>query len=135
MFERCLYFNINALTRRINKIWDEAFASFDLSPSHAYLLRLVLAEPGLSQQELALHLGLEKSTITRFVVILEERKLLMREKVGRKQHVFPTPKSMKMARELEEEGQDLYKKMISLIGKKELIALVDELKKTKTTLD
>ena len=60
MFERCLYFNLNALTRRVNKIWGQAFQALGLSPSHAYLLRVVLATPGMTQQEIAAELGLEK---------------------------------------------------------------------------
>ncbi len=52
MFEQCLYFNLNALTRRINRMWNDAFASMELSPAHAYLLRLVLDEPGLSPKQI-----------------------------------------------------------------------------------
>jgi len=67
MFEKCIYFNSNALVRQINKIWDDAFKPFGLSPSHAYVLRLVLNTPGLSMKQIAEDLELAPSTVTRFV--------------------------------------------------------------------
>jgi hypothetical protein len=39
MFDRCLYFNVNALARVVNKKWAEGFEQFDLSPAHGYMLR------------------------------------------------------------------------------------------------
>lgn len=58
MFERCLYFNTQNLARTVNRIWTEEFKQYELSPAHAYLLRLVLTEPGLLQREIAANLGL-----------------------------------------------------------------------------
>jgi len=65
MFENCLYFNSNALARTVSRIWTEAYRPFDLSPPHAFLLRLVLARPGLMPRELANELSLSRSTVTR----------------------------------------------------------------------
>ena len=76
MFERCLYFNVNALARAVNRIWEEAFREFDLSPSHAYLLRLLLSSPGMSPKQISRELKLEKSTITRFLDSLQQKGLL-----------------------------------------------------------
>jgi len=66
MFERCLYFNLNALTRRINRIWDDAFANMELSPAHAYLLRLVLDKPGLSPTQICDALKLNRGVKSAF---------------------------------------------------------------------
>lgn len=134
MFERCLYFNINALTRAVNRIWGEAFDEFGLSPSHAYLLRLVLSSPGISPKKISQELKLEKSTITRFLDSLEKKSFLRREKGisidAREQAIYPTKKSEKIAVQLEEKGNALYQKMIKRIGKNELTDLVGELRKT-----
>jgi len=54
IFSRCMYFNSNALSRKLNAHWHKAFAQFDLPPSHGYLLRLVLSSPGLSQSKMCL---------------------------------------------------------------------------------
>jgi DNA-binding MarR family transcriptional regulator len=127
MFERCLYFNLNALTRKVNKIWEQAFQQFDLSPAHAYLLRVVLANPGISQQGIAAELKLEKSTITRFVEALEKKGFLLRNKSGREQFVYPTDTAKALHDDLEQQGRLLSQQMFEQIGKEGMTNLVDHL--------
>lgn len=138
MFERCLYFNINALTRAVNQIWDAAFAEFDLSPSHAYLLRLVLSTPGLTPKQISQELKLEKSTITRFLDALQNKGLIRRQKGvsgdAREQGIYPTKKAEKIATQLEAKGNALYQKMVDSIGKTELTSLVAQLRKTESSI-
>ena len=139
MFERCLYFNINALTRAVNRIWDEAFAEFGLSPSHAYLLRLVIASPGLTPKQIGIELKLEKSTITRFLDVLQKKGFIRRKKSmsgdAREQGIYPSKKSEQISDQLEQQGNKLYQKMSNSIGTSELKSLVNELRKTKAKLD
>jgi DNA-binding MarR family transcriptional regulator len=138
MFERCLYFNVNALARAVNRIWDQAFKELGLSPAHAYLLRLVLAEPGASQKTLADELRLEKSTITRFVDALHAKGLLKRSKTGsednREQHIFPTEKAKRMQAALEKTGNQLYRSVCEKLGEDEIKALVVGLREATKTL-
>ena len=138
MFERCLYFNVNALARAVNRIWDQAFKEFGLSPAHAYLMRLVLAEPGVSQKAIAEELKLEKSTITRFVDSLQEKGLLKRSKTGvqdsREQRVFATEKAKRMHAALEKKGDELYQTMCKKLGKNEIRSLVVQLREAGKTL-
>lgn len=134
MFDRCLYFNLNALTRKVNKIWEKAFAEFDLSPSHAYLLRAVLAQPRMSQQAIATELNLEKSTITRFIDHLSKRGFLKRNKSGREQFITPTQKSLDLFDSLEKQGEQLYQKMSQTIGQESLDSMVSELRNTSKKL-
>ena len=138
MFERCLYFNINALTRAINRIWDEAFAEFQLSPSHAYLLRLVLASPGLSPKQISQELKLEKSTVTRFLHVLEEKGFIKRKKSlsndAREQGIYATSRAQKIAGDLEFQGERLYKKMTSALGREQLVSLVNQLRESENRI-
>jgi DNA-binding MarR family transcriptional regulator len=137
MFERCLYFNVNALARAVNRIWDHAFKELGLSPAHAYLLRLVLAEPGMSQKGLAEELRLEKSTVTRFVDSLQEKGLLKRSRTGadtREQRVFPTKKAERMHAALEEKGDVLYQKVCAMMDESEIKSLVMKLREAMKTL-
>ena len=134
MFERCLYFNVNALARRVNTIWDEAFSEFELSPAHAYLLRLLLEQPGLTQTQIAQELKLEKSTVTRFVTVLLKKKLVIREKHGREVLAYPTKKAKALQRQLNARGDELYKKMINSLGKREMTSLVGDLRKVGKNL-
>ena len=138
MFERCLYFNINALARQVNSIWDEAFAEFDLSPAHAYLLRLVLSQPGIAQKYIAAELKLEKSTVTRFVDVLQEKGLVVRKKTAegdpREQNIFPTAKTLKIGDKLNAKGDALYKKMLTRLGSDNLKTMVEMLRSTAQKL-
>lgn len=138
MFERCLYFNVNALARAVNQIWDEAFAEFDLSPSHAYMLRLVLSRPGLTPKQISQELKLEKSTITRFLDAVQKKGLIRRHKGisgdAREQGIYPTKRAEKIAAQLEETGDALYQKMLASIGKAELTSLVAQLRKTEASM-
>lgn len=138
MFERCLYFNVNALARTVNRMWEEAFKELGLSPAHAYLLRLVLAEPGVSHKTLSAELRLEKSTITRFIDTLEEKGYLKRSKLGaidhREQRVFPTEKARRIKTTLEKTGDTLYQRMCSTFGESELKSLVLRLREATRNL-
>lgn len=138
MFERCLYFNVNSLARAVNRIWDDAFSEFGLSPAHAYLLRLVLSSPGLTPKQISLELKLEKSTVTRFLDVLEKKGFVRRKKGisndAREQGIYPTKKSEKIATPLEEKGNELYQKMLGRVGKSRLTSLVSELRKTETQI-
>jgi len=133
MFDRCLYFNINALTRLVNKKWEDAFDAFDLSPAHGYMLRVVLSKPGITQKELAAELRLEKSTITRFVDALQKKDLVSRKAGGvdgREQNIHPTKKAKKIHASLEELGESLYQAMVSTIGKEQMTTLVSKLRES-----
>ena len=134
MFERCLYFNVNALARRVNGIWDEAFAEFNLSPAHAYLLRLLLEQPGLTQTQITRELKLEKSTVTRFVTVLASKNLITREKQGREVLAFPTVKAKALQERLNIKGDELYQRMIKSLGKNKVTALVGSLRDTGDNL-
>ena len=138
MFERCLYFNLNALTRKVNRIWDQAFAEFDLSPAHGYLLRLVLAEPGLNQKQLAEQLKLEKSTITRFIDALENKGLVTRKKIltrdAREQIIVASKQAEKIQQHLEASGDALYQHMQHKLGNDALTQLVQQLKTASNKL-
>lgn len=135
MFERCLYFNVNALARTVNRVWNEAFAAFDLSPAHAYLLRLVLASPGLTPKQIGAELKLEKSTITRFLDALEGKRLVSRKTSrsgdAREQGIYPTVRAERIARELEAAGESLYRQMAEAIGSAELAMLVQHLRQVR----
>tara|TARA_R110000850_G_scaffold108830_7_gene221367 strand:- start:34 stop:447 length:414 start_codon:yes stop_codon:yes gene_type:complete len=137
MFERCLYFNSNTLARKLNARWEEAFAPFDLPPSHAYLLRLVLECPGLNQQQLAKELQLNKSTVTRFVVAMEKKKLLIKKGTSedqRENSIWPTKKARSIHVKLERLGNELYSSMCEAIGRENVEAFVKMARKINDQL-
>lgn len=133
MFERCLYFNVNALARKINRIWEEAYRDLGLSPSHAYTLRVILASPGISHKELATALQLEKSTISRFVDGLQKKGLVQRMRIGgndrREMSLLPTVAAEQLHDKLEATGERLYQQMLGSPGALSLPELVRDLRK------
>lgn len=138
MFERCLYFNTQNLARTVNRIWTEEFKQYGLSPAHAYLLRLVLAQPGLLQREIAAQLGLSKSTVTRFIDNLEGRAYLSRKASsadGREWAIYPARKATAIHKQLESSGNKLYQRMVSALGEGTVKAAVTQQRKIREVLE
>ena len=138
MFERCLYFNLNALTRKVNRLWESEFRQTGLSAPHAYVMRLVLSEPGISQKKLAEELHLDPSTVTRFVDALAERRLVRRDTNDtdrRSAAVFPTAEGKRLQKKLEKTGERLFQAMRTRLGDKHFQVLVTALQEARSTLE
>ncbi len=138
MFEECLYFNSNALARTVTRIWAEAYRPLELSPPHAFLLRVVLAKPGLLPRELADELNLSRSTITRFLDSLEKRDLLIRrptERDGRELQVYPTKAAKDIHQELDLTGGTLTQLMGEIVGQDDLSKTVAKLREVQKILE
>jgi DNA-binding MarR family transcriptional regulator len=96
MFDHCLYFNTTALARVVEREWTKAFKPFGVTPSQGFLLRLVLAQPGMSQFEIADALTISRPTATRLLDGLQALGLVERRAAqhdGRHWSVFPTRKA------------------------------------------
>lgn len=132
MFDRCLYFNTNHLSRVVTKLSNDAYKHLDLSASHAYLLRLVLQQPGLLQKEIGELLYLEKSTITRFINKMVNQGYLLRKPLiieeTKYQYIYATNKLEIIASELENIGTEFYERMVKIISVDELSRLVNNIK-------
>ncbi len=138
MFERCLYFNLNALTRRLNRVWESEFRQVGLSAPHAYVMRLVLNEPGILQKQLADALHLDPSTVTRFVDALTARRLVRRSPNHtdrRSAAVFPTAEGKRLHDRLERIGEGLYQALRTKLGSKRFQELVRALREAGDLLD
>jgi DNA-binding MarR family transcriptional regulator len=101
MFDQCLYFNTTSLARVVEREWSKAFKPFGVTPPQGFLLRMVLAQPGSSQYELADQLTISRPTATRLIDGLQALGLVERraaEHDGRHWSVHPTRK----AREIED---------------------------------
>lgn len=132
MFDRCLYFNTNLLSRVMTKKCNKAFEPFGLSAAHAYLLRLVLKQPGMLQKEIAEELHLEKSTITRFITKMQQQGFLIRKssKNGDLKHqaIYPTDKAKNIHDQLEQTGFNVFKQLQESIELKQLLKFVEEMR-------
>ncbi len=126
---KCLYFTANALARKVEKLAQESWSKVDLSPSHAYLLMLVIDEPGLQAGMIAEQLQLQPSTITRLIEKLEERKLLVRVTEGKTTCVYPTAKGRDLQPALKECLHDFVTRYTAVLGKEESGKLVQSMGK------
>lgn len=138
MFEECLYFNSNALARTVTRVWTEAFKPFGLSPPHAFMLRVILAKPGLKPRELAKELRLSRSTVTRFLDSLEKRGFLVRRTTtpdGREIQIYPAQAAIEIHQKLDQTGKDLSKLMGEIIGQDDLSQTVFNLRKLQNILE
>ena len=126
---QCLYFSSNALARKVEKLANASWEKVGLSASHAYILMLVIEQPGIQPSELVKHLLLSPSTITRLIEKLESRKLVVRTAEGKLTNVYPTPKAKAMLPELKTCLQDFYQQYTAILGKEESNRLVSSINK------
>jgi DNA-binding MarR family transcriptional regulator len=126
---KCIYFASGALARKIEKLAIESWKKVGLSPSHAYLLMMVIEEPGMQPGALAEELQLSPSTITRLIEKLEEKKLVVRTSEGKLTNVYPTPKGKEMLPQMQGCIADFNESYSSILGKDETSRFVQNIHK------
>ena len=119
MFDHCLYFNTTALARRLEREWADAFAPFALSPPQAFMLRVVLAKPGLLQRELAAELAIARPTATRALDHLQAKGFVERsgrDGDARETCITPTAKAVAIHAALNAAGGAVTTRLKTLLG-------------------
>ncbi|MYM33084.1 MarR family transcriptional regulator [Duganella sp. FT94W] len=137
MFDHCLYFNTSALARRLEKEWTDAFAPFELTPPQAFMLRAVLARPGMLQKELSDELLVAKSTATRALDALSEKGYIERRAGagdGREKCIFPTRKAADIHRPLNDASGAVTTRLKKLLGHAEFTDTVSMIKGVRSAL-
>ncbi|MFL6710566.1 MAG: MarR family winged helix-turn-helix transcriptional regulator [Massilia sp.] len=137
MFDHCLYFNTTALARRLEQEWSDAFASFELTPPQAFMLRAVLSKPGLLQRELSVELAIARSTATRALDFLEAKSYIERragEGDGREKTIFPTRKAVGVHQALDEASGAVTARLKKVLGNQEFVDTVSTVKAVRAAL-
>ncbi len=124
---KCLYFTTNALARKVEKLALESWKPVDLSPSHAYLLLMVLEEPGTQPGCIANHLQLSPSTVTRLIEKLEEKQLVTRTTEGKQTNVYPSATAKALLPTLTQCLNHFYNNYSTILGKEESCKLIDNM--------
>lgn len=122
-----MYFIANALGRRIEKLAMETWKEVNLSPSHAYLLMLVIEEPGIQPTALSEQLILTPSTITRLMEKLEGKGLATRTTEGKMTKVFPTAQGKALYPKLQECLKHFVENYTDILGREESIRMVENM--------
>ena len=128
-FNQCLYFSANALARKVEKLAKESWKAIGLSPSHAYLLLLVLEQPGVQPGEIAAEIQLTPSTITRLIEKLEEKKLLIRTTEGKVTNVYGTPKAKALYPKMKSCLDDFFRQCNEILGADESARMTQNINK------
>jgi DNA-binding MarR family transcriptional regulator len=130
-----MYFSANALARKMEKLANESWKKVDLSPSHAYLLMIVIEEPGVQPGALSEELQLTPSTITRLIEKLEQKKLVARTADGKLTNVYPTPKAKAMLPKLRDCVNHFFNAYSKILGKEESARLVQNMHRLADKLE
>ena len=133
-YRECLYFSANVLARKIEKLAGATWKKIDLSPSHAYLLMIVLDEPGVQPGTLSDELQLTPSTITRLTEKLEEKNFVVRTVSGKVTNLYPTPKAKKLLPELKKCVCQFQQEYTKILGQEESTRLVNNIHKLANKL-
>jgi DNA-binding MarR family transcriptional regulator len=137
VFDECLYFNTTALARLLEREWTAAFSGFGLTPPQAFLLRLVLDQPGLSQRELADTMTIARPTATRAIDGLELRKLIKRragEADAREQHIYPTPAAEAIRGALNAASGNVTRRLKLLLGPQAFEQTVGKIREVRAAI-
>lgn len=138
MFDHCLYFNTTSLARRLEREWTEAFAMFELSPPQAFMLRVILANPGLRQRELADELSIARPTATRALDFLQTKGLIERrgrDGDGREVCIVPTKDAFAIHAALNKASGAVTSKLKSLLGDAEFGETVSKIRGVRSALE
>lgn len=137
MFEQCLYFNTTSLARQLEREWTRAFKPFGLTPSQAFMLRVVLNKASLLQSELASEMNISRPTATRALDGLERLSLIKRvasEKDGREQEIHPTKKAMEMKEAINAASVAVAKRLKKSLGTSHFEDAVDQIRGISSAL-
>jgi DNA-binding MarR family transcriptional regulator len=124
--QNCLFFTANALARSVSRMAEKAFRDTGLSPSLAFAVMLVNDQPGITVTELADHLHLAPSTLTRFTDKLVYQDLVERKQEGKLTRVYPTERAGAIQPEIEKAWTRLHENYCAVLGREAGDALARE---------
>ena len=131
MFEQCLYFNTTSLARKLEREWTLAFKPFGLTPSQAFMLRVILEKPQSYQNALAKEMNITKPTASRGLDGLEKLGLIERlpsADDAREIEIHPTKKAKALKNGLNAASGEVTKKFKKLLGNNEFLDVVGKLR-------
>ncbi len=131
MFEQCLYFNTTSLARQLEREWTRTFKPYGLTPSQAFMLRVIFDKGSITSTDLSLELNISKTTCSRTVEGLVELGFVSKiqdDKDGRSHGLHPTSKANKIRVEINQASGEVTKKIKRIIGTEEFETAVKSLR-------
>jgi DNA-binding MarR family transcriptional regulator len=137
MFDQCLYFNTTALARLLEREWTKAFKPFGLTPSQAFMLRVVLDKPALLHHELAKELSISRPTATRTLDGLQKLELVERRATGadgREYAIHPTAAAQALKDGLNSASATVTRRLKKELGQDEFDQTVSRMRGIRAAL-
>lgn len=123
----CLYFTASKLSRVLTKMAEDEFKPLGISPTYAFLLKVVNEHPGSGTCQIAEELEIAPSTITRFVDKLESKGLLVRVFEGRCAQITLTEEGKAMIGQVDQVWEKLYHRYVDILGEDEAKHMTKEI--------
>lgn len=131
--EDCLLFKTRVFEQKLNKLAEIYFKDFDLHMTYAYILKVVYFKKEINPKELADILYISPSTISRMIVKLIDKGLLIQGNSNSKKVLYLSKKGEEMIPNLLNAWEDYHKAIEKELGKenKENISylLLEQIKK------
>ncbi|MGF9911325.1 MarR family transcriptional regulator [Paenibacillus ehimensis] len=115
-FAECPFFNVNWLSRVMNRMAEEEFAPAGLSPTYAFLLMVVKENPGITQRDLSETLHIAPSTSTRFIDKLVVKGLVERRNEGKLALIYPTEEGLRLQQTINQCWHRLMGRFMGALG-------------------
>ena len=138
MFDHCIYFNTTALARTLEREWVAAYKPFGLTPPQGFMLRAVLAKPGIVQSELAAELAISRSTATRTLDGLQKLMFIERrltESDGRETALYPTSEALQIKDQLNAASAAVTRRLKAEMGEARFVTTVESVKEARSSID
>lgn len=130
--------NITDITRLGAQYRAEAFAPLGLKAFHGSYLMQICANPGISQEQLAKNICINKSNVARQIVVLEEGDFVRREPCEQDKRVmrlYPTEKTLALMPRLREVMSTWRSLLLQDLSQEEQALLETLLNKIKARAD
>lgn len=114
------HISVNSFSRTLSSFFDERLNRFNLATSYVELLILMKQSETVSQKDIAEHLSLAPSTVTRFVDKLKNEGYLTKKRDGRNVSIELTKKGLDVSSEMETVYQSAVDEIHELMGEKYL---------------
>jgi DNA-binding MarR family transcriptional regulator len=137
MFKNCLFYATTSLSRRLEAVWSDAYASLELTATQAFVLRVVLSKPNIESGVLIETLYLSKSEIAQTLKDLDDIGMIERvqpEGEGRTEQIKPTQLAFDIEVELLEISKTVIKQLNESIGKELYLDMLSKIYKSKDVL-
>lgn len=138
MFDHCLYFNTTSLARLLEREWSRAFQPYGLTPSQAFLLRVILEKPGSLQRELAQMMTISRPTATRTLDGLQKLGLIERRDSkhdGREWEIYPSAQAIELKAPLNAASAEVTRLMKKRLGTTVFADAVGQMNAVRSTLE